>query len=295
MNKSNQLENKTEQLMLLSKADARALAKKIKASVIAAHDHMEQAGRWLMEFRDGEGWASLGYDSWSACVAKEFSTTHGGRAQIFRLIQNAEVTENLAESGENGSVSASESAKVSLGSETPSRVPISQTQHLAKLPAHRQRPAFQRAVALGHGKPTEATVRMAVDEALRAARPVKETHRDKTGYAIPEEIMDLWNRRDEVKEILSAISKTRCAVRAAIEKDDPLFYPSNVNGALANLNSAYGSMEVSMPYAVCPTCQGRARDTCASCKGRGLVSKLHFDTCVPEELKAIRAKSCVAP
>jgi hypothetical protein len=105
--------------------------------------------------------------------------------------------------------------------------------------------------------------------------------------------MELWSRGDEVKEILSAISKARCALRAAVGKEDPLFFPSNVNGALINLNAAYSQMQVSLPYAVCPTCQGRARDTCGSCKTRGFVSKLHFDTCVPEELKAIRVKSCI--
>ena len=280
-------------LMLLSKAEARTLTNKIKAAAIAATGHIEQAGQWLIEFRDREGWKALGYTSWCACIAQEFATTHGGRSQIFRLIQNAEVIENLTEKGQKQVVSPTESTKGSPRSGTSPRVPTTQTQHLAKLPASAQRATFERAVALGHGTATEATVKQAVEEALEAATPVREIPRDKTGYAIPEVSMDLWNRRDEVKEILSAISKARCAVRAAMQKEDPLFFPSNVNGALANLNSAYNSMEVSTPYAVCPICQGRARDTCASCKGRGLVSKLHFDTCVPEELKAVRAKSCV--
>jgi len=59
------------------------------------------------------------------------------------------------------------------------------------------------------------------------------------------------------------------------------------------LQNAKRDLDSARPYAVCCTCQGQARETCRSCKGRGYLSKHHFDTCVPAELKAVRAKSCV--
>jgi len=57
--------------------------------------------------------------------------------------------------------------------------------------------AFQRVVTLGNGNPTEATVKQAVEEALKAARPVKKIQRDTTGYPIPEEIRDASSVRSD--------------------------------------------------------------------------------------------------
>jgi len=290
MNTSDQLQNK----LLLNKADAKALARKIKGAAYAAHGHVEQAGKWLIEFRDREGWKALGYDTWTACVQQEFAATHGGRAHVFRLIQNSQVLENIAEKGENPHVTRSESTKVSRRPATKPLIPVILTRHLAKLPAQLQRSIFERAVALGNGKPTEPTVKRAVEEAMKAATPVKQIRLDETGFPIPEELIAIWNRRVEVKDILWAISKARKDVRAAIEKNDPLFSPSDLSGALANLTSAYDAMEASVPYAVCPACQGAARDACAGCKGRGFVSQAHFDTHIPEEVKAVRVKSSTA-
>ncbi len=164
---------------------------------------------------------------------------------------------------------------------------------IAQVPAEKQKETYQRAVKLGNGKPTETTVKKAVEEVLKEAESATEIHRDGTGYAIPDEILDLWNRQSEIKELLVEISKARSAMRAAMDSKDPLFWPSNVSGAFVNLSAAYNTIQVSMPYAVCPTCQGRARDTCTLCKGRGFISKFLFDTVVPEELIAIRAKSCL--
>jgi ParB-like chromosome segregation protein Spo0J len=116
--------------------------------------------------------------------------------------------------------------------------------------------------------------------------------RDTTGYPIPEELAPLWARKPEVEALLRHISEARCAVKAAAQQSDILFAPTNLNGVLADLNNAYTLTQLSVPYAVCATCQGRTWDTCLSCKGRGFLSKHHFDRCVPEELKAIRAKEC---
>lgn len=136
------------------------------------------------------------------------------------------------------------------------------------------------------------TVTTAVKE-IRKAASEPEVPRDDTGYKIPPKILPLWNRKSEVEDILRAISKARCAVKEASEKEDALYQPVNLNSILATLNRAYTEMQVAVPYAVCATCQGQATGTCNACKGRGLVSKHHFDRTVPDELKAIRAKSCV--
>ncbi len=69
-----------EHMQLLNKDDARSLVKRIKKAAIEAHDQIAQAGRWLIEFRDREGWKALGYDSWTHCIRKNSTprTAEGG-------------------------------------------------------------------------------------------------------------------------------------------------------------------------------------------------------------------------
>jgi hypothetical protein len=149
-----------------------------------------------------------------------------------------------------------------------------------------QVPDQARAVEAG-----EKSVHAAIRE-IKSAQAAPEIVRGDTGYPIPEELVPLWNRKSEVVELLKHISRARGAVRAASERPDQLYAPTNLSGVLSNLNDAYTSAHLSVPYAVCCTCQGRVVETCRSCKGRRFVSKHHFDRCVPVELKEIRAKSC---
>lgn len=115
--------------------------------------------------------------------------------------------------------------------------------------------------------------------------------KDATGYPVPNGALEFWERADEVEEILSAISKARSAVRNIGADKDRMYVETNINGVMADLNKAYTAMQTSVPHAVCPTCQGQAPKTCTLCRGRGVISKFKFNTCVPEEIKAIRAKS----
>jgi len=135
------------------------------------------------------------------------------------------------------------------------------------------------------------TVNAAAKE-VKAAKATNEPPRDATGYAIPEEILSLWQRKPEVDRLLKLLSQARVAVKSAHAQSDLLFAPSNLNSAIGKLNDAYSILSTSVPFAVCPTCQGYGRAQCLSCKGRGFVGKFFYDTCVPAELKAIRDSAC---
>jgi hypothetical protein len=120
-----------------------------------------------------------------------------------------------------------------------------------------------------------------------------------------------------VQERLDIISRVRCCIKFnSEEEDDALYHPVDMNRVLDRLDEACAELSLAVPYAVCPTCQGRggvggvvdselveglevAGDigraahaivgpTCPLCKGRGLLSKHTFDTCVPEALKKNR-------
>ena len=138
----------------------------------------------------------------------------------------------------------------------------------------------------------EKTVHAAAKE-IKAEKEAKEIHLDETGYEIPDKILPLWNRRGEVKEIQSAIATALRMVKVAHEKPDPLWQPVNLQGTASALNNAKRDLDLAFPFAVCCTCQGRVPKECVACKGRGFISKHHFDVCVPEDLKKVRAKSCV--
>lgn len=111
---------------------------------------------------------------------------------------------------------------------------------------------------------------------------------DKLGYPVPPKIAQLWSRGPEITEILSAISKARVPLRAAMESSDPFFSGVSVNSALSRLDLAYSELEPATPYVVCTTCQGQVPKTCAFCRGRGYISKFAYKTQVPEEIKGMR-------
>jgi hypothetical protein len=153
-------------------------------------------------------------------------------------------------------------------------------------------PTQAQAVAAG-----TKTVNAAAKE-IKAREQAKEVRRDKTGYAIPEEVLPMWDRDPEVAEIQNAIAR---AVRLVKDASADTSATSKFWGAVnlqhieITLYNAKRDLDGARPYAVCCTCQGRVRESCRSCKGRGYINKHLYDVCVPEELKAIRAKSCVLP
>jgi len=179
-------------------------------------------------------------------------------------------------------------------------VPIS-TKTAATLMAVGERSVERAKIVLDH--PTQAQAVAAGTQTVRAAaREIKarekspEVRRDKTGYAIPEEVLPMWDRDPEVAEIQNIIAR---AVRLVKDASADTSATSKFWGAVnlqhieITLYNAKRDLDGARPYAVCCTCQGRVRESCRSCKGRGYINKHLYDVCVPEELKAVRAKSCV--
>lgn len=118
----------------------------------------------------------------------------------------------------------------------------------------------------------------------------KEVRRDKTGFPIPEAILPLWSRCEDIQDHLSAISALRGALRSAQESNDIAWVEVSYSTVLAGLDQAYASLRTIKPHAVCPTCQGKLATNCTLCKGRGFISEFRWDTCVPRETKELRFK-----
>jgi len=114
---------------------------------------------------------------------------------------------------------------------------------------------------------------------------------DGMGWPIPTQLIPLWQRTDEVQEMLTALSRVKGALRAAQENKDKLFAEVNFSSALSQLDQAWTDIKTAKPFAVCPTCQGQLPDKCTLCKGRGLISEHRWNTCVTREDKEFRARA----
>lgn len=116
---------------------------------------------------------------------------------------------------------------------------------------------------------------------------------DKTGYPIPDDIIEGWNRADSIgKDIMRKASELKCEIQKAKEIDDPAFREIT-NSAVTYAINIYGSLRQIIPHAVCTSCQGRNSKKCSFCSGRGYFSEHLYRNAVPEEIKRIRLKSKV--
>jgi len=114
---------------------------------------------------------------------------------------------------------------------------------------------------------------------------------DETGWPIPTQLIPLWQRADEVQEMLTALSRVKGALRSAQENKDKLFAEVSFSSALSQLDQAWTDIKTAKPFAVCPSCQGQLPDKCTLCRGRGLISEHRWKTCVTREDKEFRFKA----
>lgn len=112
---------------------------------------------------------------------------------------------------------------------------------------------------------------------------------DCTGWPVPEPLTSVWARRNEVLKMMKAIASIQTALEEAKSQEDPLFTQNVYKDVISQLRNAHQELFASQIYAVCSTCQGRGRKSCAHCKGRGFLSRQQWQL-VPSEIKAIREK-----
>jgi hypothetical protein len=113
---------------------------------------------------------------------------------------------------------------------------------------------------------------------------------DKTGYPIPEALLDEWERAEQFGEVLRKITQVKSVVGEALDDKDAIFAEIN-NTTVATLTNAYNELKRVLPYAVCTSCQGRTPKKCTTCKGRGFFSKFFYTTCIAEEVRKLREKA----
>lgn len=138
--------------------------------------------------------------------------------------------------------------------------------------------------AIESGKKTVSGVAKEIAKA-KAAKPAQ--HLDKTGYPIPETILEDWDRAAAFDKNLREISRIKGELSRGLDEKDVIFRELN-SSAVSMLQNIYSELKCVLPYAVCTTCQGHQKKKCTLCKGRGFISHFAYSQFVPEETKAIR-------
>lgn len=129
-----------------------------------------------------------------------------------------------------------------------------------------------------------------VEKEIKKEEAVKEKHFDETGYPVPDDILEEWNRAKEFASTLRKLTEVKSEVKAGLDGGDVMF-AEVTNTTIATLVNAYNDLKRIIPYAVCTSCQGRTPKKCSTCGTRGFLSKFYYKTCIPEEVKKIRERA----
>lgn len=117
-----------------------------------------------------------------------------------------------------------------------------------------------------------------------------EALRDKTGYEIPEALKARWAERTQINKWLTTISSIKTHLKQKIDDEDPQ-YVEITNHVLIDIGKLYQTVQLAVPYAVCPTCSGRNSDKCSFCKGRGFLSEFKYKSpAVTDKIRQMREK-----
>lgn len=158
---------------------------------------------------------------------------------------------------------------------------------LAKVPEEKRAKVVE--VVTTSGAPVTAKTIKAAAQSIKTKEPIKVL--DQTGYPIPEDLLEIWDRSSEVQHILTSLSKLKGDLEQAQKSEDPLWIGIVFSAVLADLSKVWTGIAEAKPYCVCTQCQGRFPEKCVFCKGKGLISKFKFQTQTPEEMRELRTKS----
>lgn len=116
---------------------------------------------------------------------------------------------------------------------------------------------------------------------------------DGTGFILPENVLDLWHRKQEVQDMVTLLNNIRATVKRAKESKDPLYAEVSESDVLSHIDMVKAALKGGKLYAVCPSCKGKAMlvEGCTDCRCRGLVSEFFWTNLVPIETKKMREEN----
>ena len=114
---------------------------------------------------------------------------------------------------------------------------------------------------------------------------------DNVGRVIPLVLVDSWNRRGEIDDLMTHVSKVRSKIKSAMDSGDPFYGGFDCGKYYSQLSQLYTSLKHVIPYTVCTTCQGLQRAVCTFCHGKGFICESDWDICVPVEVKEMISRT----
>lgn len=135
----------------------------------------------------------------------------------------------------------------------------------------------------------DKSVATAVKE-IKQEKAKEQKRSDKTGYPIPDAILADWQRAAEFKSTLNDLHRIKLSIEKAQERDDLIFRQID-QSAVIDLTNAWSTLKQVLPYAVCPTCQGRTRSKCTVCKQLGFVGEFGYKHWFAKEVIELRERS----
>lgn len=105
---------------------------------------------------------------------------------------------------------------------------------------------------------------------------------DKAGMEIPDELLEMWQSKEVITELVREIKRIRLFIDNIDMKTNKLWATFNVQHIVASLKNAQSSLDSEIPYAVCVYCGG---DGCKACKSRGFLGRLSHKM-APSDMKA---------
>jgi hypothetical protein len=238
-------------------------------------DDRLKIGDALREIREGKLYKNE-YSTFEEFCDQEYGLKH---SQAYRLIEAVEIKESLNSSPVGDKIQNERQARALKP------VPVEQRAQVVEKAAEKG-PVTARAI-------TEAAIEVAApkpEPLAKKAEEKKPQYLDKTGYQIPDAILSDWQRAEAFGSNLREISRIKSALKKGLDESD-LIFGEVTNTTVSTLSNAYGDLKRILPYAVCPTCQGRTPKKCTTCRSRGFVSEFFYNTCIPEETKKIRERA----
>ena len=110
---------------------------------------------------------------------------------------------------------------------------------------------------------------------------------DRMGFPLPKEITEAFNRWHITQRLVKKLAEVKVYIAQAKETGDPLFAHLS-NGWLNNMENVIYELKSTMPYAVCPYCQGRNPVQCTNCNHTGWVGKFFYEHAVTTEIREMR-------
>ena len=228
-----------------------------------------EAGLALKEIKDRELWKEEAESFQAFCV----DNWGVSRSRAYQLIECAEIVTELPPQ-----------LSTMVDTERGAR-------ELKKVPKEKRAEVVEQAANNGRATAT------AIENAAAAASNIPEQY-DRTGFEIPQPspASITWLRADEIQSMLTALSRIKVMVERGCGNADPkdndlMLSEINASALVADLMSSYQQLKVALPFAVCPTCQGRVLSPCSTCGGRGMVSEFYWKHKVPEEVREIRKRA----